>query len=357
MSEELDVMGMSDEELDKLLLSDMEEEVVEDKEEAPTVEDDEENTSEQQDTNETEEEEEVEATTKTEDTSSDGEEETNTTSENEEVAEEQPAIDYQKEYEALLSSFRANGIDMQVKSVDEARTLMQMGANYSKKMTAIKPNLNIIKMLDNNDLLDTDKLSYLIDLSKKNPDAIAKLVKDSGVDPIDIDLEETKYEPNSYAVSDSEVELDQVLEAIQDTPSYRTTLDVISNQWDETSRKILVESPQIIADINDHIGSGVYKQISDNVARERILGRLTNVSDIEAYKIVGDSMDKAGAFNPENNSTKPSADNSNTQTNKTNARRKAASITRGKPSSKKAPINILEMSDEEFDKLDINNFI
>ena len=87
---------------------------------------------------------------------------------------------------------------------------MQMGANYNKKMAALKPNLKLLKLLENNGLLSEEKLSFLIDLDKKNPDAITKLVKDSGLDPLEMDVSKSDYKPNTYTVHDREVELDSV---------------------------------------------------------------------------------------------------------------------------------------------------
>ena len=96
-------------------------------------------------------------------------------------------INYQAEYERLLTPFKANGRQMQVHSVDDAMQLMQMGANYNKKMAGLKPNLKLMKMLEKNDLLNEEKLSFLIDLQTKDPAAIARFIKDSEVDPLDID--------------------------------------------------------------------------------------------------------------------------------------------------------------------------
>ena len=41
-------------------------------------------------------------------------------------------------------------------------------------------------MLENAGITDENQLAYLIDLSNKNPQAIQKLVKDSGIDPLDM---------------------------------------------------------------------------------------------------------------------------------------------------------------------------
>lgn len=277
-------------------------------------------------------------------------------------------IDYKAIYEEVFAPFKANGKQMQVDNVEDVRQLMQMGANYSKKMQALQPNLKILKMLENNGLLDQSKLEFLIDLDKKNPDAIKKLVGDSGIDPLDIDTTDVKYKPNTYGVSDREVELDGILEEIRDTESFNATIDVVGNKWDEKSKQIIVNEPSIIKTINQHMESGIYQIVSEAVERERVLGRLNGLSDLEAYKQVGDAINARGGFahlageakaqpkvisSPSNvNRAKPTVDP------KLASRKKAASSTKSAPSTKKQDsFNPLSMSDEEFEKIVASKFI
>jgi hypothetical protein len=248
---------------------------------------------------------------------------------------------------------------MKVENIEDAITLMKMGANYNKKMAGLKPNLKLLKMLENNSLLDETKLSYLIDLDKKNPEAIARLMKDSGLDPLDVDVEtKTEYTPSTYTVDDKEVELDAVLDDIRGTAAFQDTIDIIGNKWDESSKKILVNEPAIIKIINEHVATGVYAQINNVIESERALGRLTGLSDIEAYKQIGDALQAQGAFNtPAANevispASKPLVDP------KLKNRKKAASATKSAPSKKKvADFNPLALSDEEFDKIAGSKFI
>lgn len=212
-------------------------------------------------------------------------------------ADDKPVMDFEAEYKKLTAPFRANGKDMQVQSADEAIALMQMGANYNKKMAALKPNLKLLKLLENNGLLSEEKLSFLIDLDKKNPEAISKLVKDSGLDPLDMDVSKSEYKPNTYTVDDRELELDAVLEKIQDTPTYNQVIGLVSNKWDGPSKQVVAENPQLLEVINTHMANGVYDLISTEVERQRVFGRLSGMSDIDAYRQVGEAMNASGAFN------------------------------------------------------------
>ena len=206
--------------------------------------------------------------------------------------------DYQAVYNRIMAPFKANGKNIEVKSVDDAITLMQMGANYNKKMAALKPNMKVLKLLERNDLLDENKLSFLIDLDKKNPDAINKLLKDSGVDPLELDLENAnEYVPQTRQIDDREIALDMVLNEISDTPTYARTLGIISQDWDEQSKQTIADHPQLLKVINDHVDRGIYDLINSEVDRARMLGKMNGVSYIEAYRQIGDAIQARGGFN------------------------------------------------------------
>ena len=81
-------------------------------------------------------------------------------------------IDHKAFYEMVTKPIKANGKTVEIRTPEEAIKLMQMGANYTRKMQDIAPHRKVIMMLEDNGLLDTDKLSFLIDLEKMNPDAI-----------------------------------------------------------------------------------------------------------------------------------------------------------------------------------------
>ena len=285
-----------------------------------------------------------------------------------ETAEENTsAIDYEVEYKRLLAPFKANGREISVKSVDDAVTLMQMGANYNKKMAALKPSLKLMKLLENNGLLSEEKISYLIDIEKKNPNAIQKLVKDSGIDPMDFDAEKAgEYKPKIHTVDDREMDLDTVLDEIQDTPSYNQTLQIVSKSWDGASKQVVANTPQLLKVINDHVANGIYNIISEEVERERVFGRLNGLSDIEAYRQVGDAIQARGGFNHLGNAQAKTVQApvvvqpkpKKVEDDKLNEKRRAASSTKPANTSQASndDFNPLSLSDEEFAKFAAKRF-
>ncbi len=213
------------------------------------------------------------------------------------AAEAEAPIDYKAMYERLTAPFKANGRDIQVKSVDDAINLMQMGANYNKKMAGLKPNLKYLKMLESNELLDEDKLSFLIDLSKKDPAAINKLVNDSGIDPLDLSADKAgEYKAGNHTVNDQEMELDAVIEDLKGSDTYNKTMEVVAVKWDQASKAQVAKVPQILNVIDGHMKAGIYDIITAEIESERTFGRLKGLSDLEAYRQVGDAIDARGGF-------------------------------------------------------------
>jgi hypothetical protein len=269
-------------------------------------------------------------------------------------------IDYEAQYKRLMSPFKANGREITPRSVEDAVALMQMGANYNKKMAALKPNLRLMKMLENNQLLDEEKLSFLIDLDKRKPEAISKLVMDSNLNPIDLDAEKADgYRKTSYAVDEREIELDEVLDSLKESPAYTRTLQIVGSEWDQASKQIVAQQPELLRVLNDHVERGIYDIIAKEVEQERLFGRLTGMSELEAYRQVGDSIQARGGFNhlvrgQGNEGTgqkivepKPRK----VDEDKLRQKRRAASPT--KPSAPKTvdpDFNPLALSDEEFMK-------
>lgn len=277
-------------------------------------------------------------------------------------------VNAEAELARIMAPFKANGRDIQVKNVDEAIRLMQMGANYNKKMEGLKPSMKILKMLDNNQLLDEQKLSFLIDISKKDPAAIQQLLRDSGIDPLSLDPDNApKYAPGDHAVSDKEVELDSVLDEVHASATGQRTIQTVT-AWDEHSKRILAENPQLISTINTMMANGIYDQIADEVERRKVLGDLKNLSALDAIKLVGDELQAKGLLQatataptaaapstPEPVATRVKAPAAETDTERA-AKARAAGTTKSTTNVAKQEFNPLAMSDEEFEKMSSAHF-
>lgn len=258
--------------------------------------------------------------------------------------------------EEVLAPLKHHGSEFKPKDVAEARRLMSMGLDYARKTRDLKEQRKFLKMLDNNKLLDESKLSFAIDLMNGNKDAIAQLVQTNGIDVMELE-EGKEYTPSNHTVGDNEVELDDVIESIRSTPTFADTMNVVSN-WDESSKRELASKPQLLSVMNEHKANGIYDKISTELQRERMLGGLAGLSDVEAYQVVGNRLFQQGAFNDSQpqepqpapkkvvRKPKPKADESQLQ----DKRRKAAPNKNKGRKPEPPKYDFWNMSDEEFEK-------
>jgi hypothetical protein len=274
-------------------------------------------------------------------------------------------FDYKSAYETMMKPFKANGKVVNVESPDELVQLAQMGANYTKKMQGLQPHLKVVRMLQNHGVMDEQKLSYLIDLDKRDPAAIQKLVKDSGIDPMDIDTSaDSSYRSKDRRVTDEEYRFTSTLEEVASNPAGKEVVASINKDWDRKSKDAIWADPNIMRVLTSQKESGIFDQITTEIERRQTLGKLQGVAFIQAYKDVGEEMTQAGSFKAqatdENTVTDPSQKSTQrvvkTSTAKRNAvsnndKVKAASAPKSTPASKaKEDFNPLSMTDEEFEK-------
>lgn len=273
----------------------------------------------------------------------------------------QEAPDYEAMYKSIVAPIKANGKTINVQSTEEAIQLMQMGANYTRKMQALAPQRKMLMMLENNGMLDEAQLSFAIDLVKnRSPEAIKKLLKEAGIDPMDIDTAtDANYREGNHRVSDDEAGFVTALEDLRSTQEGADTIRVINSEWDQASKDALWKSPEVMSVINEQRASGVYARVADEVERQRTLGAIpANMPFIHAYRQIGDQLGKAGQLDdlvraqakPQIKAPvatraaapKPAVVNS--------AKASAASATRSTPVTAAAKTNPLALSDEAFMK-------
>lgn len=280
---------------------------------------------------------------------------------------ESTTTDYEAFYKQIMTPFKANGRTIELKTPQEAIQLMQMGANYTKKMQELVPHRKVLTMLQNNGLLDEGKLSFLIDIERKDPEAIKKLIQDAGLDPMEIDTStEPAYQEGNHRVSDEEAAFHSTLDEMKSTPERVETLRVINGDWDQASKEALWKNPEIMSIIHDQRENGIYDRITTELNRRRTLGTIpVNVPFLQAYKVVGDELTAANAFADLIRSTQtpsavasPSGSKSQVVATRvaapkaavSNGDRAAAASTSRQTSTKGkgSSINPLAMSDEEF---------
>lgn len=182
------------------------------------------------------------------------------------------APDYKALYEQIVGKpFKANGRDLTIKSADEAVKLMQMGANYHEKMAALKPVRRVAQMLQQANAMDESTVAFLLDLHNKKPEAIAKLVKDSGIDLYEFDVAQAdNYQTSYQAPTDIQMQLNDTIETLATQPGFQEMFTGIAQSWDDVSQKFITENPGILGVLQEMNTRGEYQQIMDEVSRRRL---------------------------------------------------------------------------------------
>jgi len=197
--------------------------------------------------------------------------------------------DYKGFYEKVLAPLKANGKTIEIRTPEEAIQLMQMGANYTRKLQDLAPYRKQMMMLEKASLLDDEKLSFLIDLDRKDPEAIRKLLKDANIDPLEIDMDDKKeYLGGNHTVTDEEANFRNALDEVTSTPQGAETVRLIHESWDQTSKDVLWAQPELMSVIQSQRDNGIYDQITTELERQKVLGLIKPTTPfIQAYQEVG----------------------------------------------------------------------
>ncbi len=271
------------------------------------------------------------------------------------IKETKSQIDYKAFYDKVMAPLKANGKTVKLRSPEEAITLMQKGAGYTKRMQEMAPYKKALVMLERANLLDEDQLSFLIDIHNKNPEAIRKFLNDNNIDTLDLELEEPKeYVPGRNKISDSEIQFREAIDEVSSAPNGGATITTC-NSWDKESKVLLGQNPNLLRIIHEQIQNGIYDTVTNEVERLRSLGEIpSGMPFLQAYKVVGDRMVNSQQINihrsPINQPIGSRTARPRSSLNN-NYRVKQASVTRASSPSYQSYKNPLAMTDDEFMKI------
>lgn len=211
---------------------------------------------------------------------------------------EEPYIDYKSEYEKITAPFKASGKTIQVRDSNEVISLMQKGVDYTKKQQALKPRLKELQILENQNMLG-DNLGYAIDLFNGNTKALAKLIKERNIDISELtpnmygDEENNSpdYTPTNYSISDAEMRLKDVELTLKDSPNFQRLFTTLTDLDDDSKAKFR-NNPDLLLRLNEHMESGLYDQIQNELEHRRIVGdaSVDGMNFYDAYTAVGNEI-------------------------------------------------------------------
>ena len=204
-------------------------------------------------------------------------------------AEEEPeATEEAEQIEAQPTpkhKFKANGKEYEF-SEDEVREqfpkIFGQAMDYTKKMQAIKPWRKTIDAIEGAQLSHED-VSLMIDVLKGDKDAVAAVLKRTGVDALELDIEQSRYVPKDYGRDDKALAVKDVIEEISGDVEYNTTYKILSKEWDDGSFREMTSDPELIKLLHIDVKSGMYDKVQPIAEKLKVYDRGKR-SDLDYYK-------------------------------------------------------------------------
>ena len=202
----------------------------------------------------------------------------------------------QKEHQEL--AFKANGREYkftQDEIMAQFPKIFGQAMDYTKKTQAMKPWRKTIDAIEEAKL-GHDDINLMIDVMKGNKEAIAEVLKRTGVDSLEIDTENSKYTPNDYGRDDKALAIKDIIEEISVDREYETTHKVLSKEWDEKSFRRMTDDPELIRLLHNDVKSGTFDKVQAVAEKIKVFDRGLK-TDLEYYELA--SMEIAQQYQEE----------------------------------------------------------
>ena len=202
----------------------------------------------------------------------------------------------QKEHQEL--AFKANGREYkftQDEIMAQFPKIFGQAMDYTKKTQAMKPWRKTIDAIEEAKL-GHDDINLMIDVMKGNKEAIAEVLKRTGVDSLEIDTENSKYTPNDYGRDDKALAIKDIIEEISVDREYEITHKVLSKEWDEKSFKKMTDDPELIRLLHNDVKSGTFDKVQAVAEKIKVFDRGLK-TDLEYYELA--SMEIAQQYQEE----------------------------------------------------------
>lgn len=221
-------------------------------------------------------------------TTEDSEETADTTDEGTEDTEEKTEDDeytVTKEVDEPQSyKFKANGKEYEFtpeEMLSQFPKIFGQAMDYTKKTQALKPWRKTIDALESANL-SHDQINLMIDVFKGDKNAIAEVIKRTGVDTLDLDPENSRYVPNDYGRDDTALDIKDVIDEISSDAEYTITNRILLKDWDEKSFKEFTKDPSMIRKLHIDVKDGTYDKVQAMADKLKVLDRGLK-TDLEYY--------------------------------------------------------------------------
>ena len=205
---------------------------------------------------------------------------------------------YKEFYEQVaLAKFTANGKEVEgFKDPADLIRAQQMLHGYSDKMKVFKEYKPFLKALEERKLTtDADKFNLAMSIVDGDPEAIKKVLKEKGIDPLELDLEDIKYTEKNTLPSQAQMLIEDTYEQAENLGVGDKFTKVINKDWDIKSLQELVTNNAVRADLLQHLSDGTYDIVSNEIKKMELLdatGVLNGMTSIDKYRMATERIYK-----------------------------------------------------------------
>lgn len=208
----------------------------------------------------------------------------------EEEKEEDKNEELGKADEIKTKSFKANGKDFtftEAEMMEQFEGVFGKAMDYTQKMQKIAPFRKMISALEEQNITQ-DQFNLALDILKGDKGALKQLAQDKKIDLSDLSFEdeENNYKPTDYGDSDFQTQIKDIESQIGKDVEYTTTVDIIDNQWDDASRQLIADNPNVIMGLHNDVKSGVYDKIAPEALKLKLQDG-NSKSDLDYYLLAG----------------------------------------------------------------------
>ena len=279
--------------------TDQEEDADEEEDTEGDADEDDQETSEESDDNEEE-----DTHGATEETDVEEEVEENTEEETKEAVEpsyDYKGVDLKKFYEEVAEAkFTANGREVEgFKDPQDLIRAQQMLHGYSDKMKVFKDYKKFFKPLEERGITsDPDKFNLAMSLIDGDEEAIKKVIKDRGMDPLEFDLDNVNYISKNTLPSEERMLIEEVSSQAKDLGIDDKFNKALSNDFDDASLDIFVnaKNEHIRNNLLAQLKDGTYDTVQNEVKRMEMLdysNKLGSLNTIEKYNLAASKLYEA----------------------------------------------------------------
>lgn len=222
-------------------------------------------------------------------TEADSEETESIPDEGTEVAEEQTEEDDAETVpevtETPVHKFKANGKEYTFtpeEMMAQFPKVFGQAMDYTKKTQALKPWRKTIDAIESANL-NHDQINLMIDVFKGDKNAIAEVMRRTGVDALDLDTENNVYTPKDYGRDETALAIKDIVDEISSDKEFNITQQILNKEWDDRSFSELTRDPELIKLLHIDVKSGTYDKVQPIAEKLKVFDR-GRKSDLEYYK-------------------------------------------------------------------------